>query len=128
MPITLVPMQGSSFLGADGSFEPGLWGVSIAWIGASTVLGLIVAMSGGFACSKVGATDKSVAILIGLVIVVGVLTALGATPATAARPADVSMFDAMTSARSPTWIVWLNPVFGVIGVLLGAKLATTESD
>jgi len=126
-------------LGADGSFDPGVWDVSIAWLGGSTVLGLIVAMSGGFVCSKLGTADpaqgsdrprrpqQSVMILCCLVAAVGVWTARNGAPAATLRPDDISMFDAMTSARLPTWLLWLNPVFGVIGVLLGAKLAARKS-
>ena len=33
---------------------------------------------------------------------------------------------AMTSAQLPTWLHWLNPAFGVIGCLLGARVAAKE--
>jgi hypothetical protein len=36
------------------------------------------------------------------------------------------MFDAMVSAEQPAWIMWLNPVVGVIGLLLGAKLEASR--
>jgi hypothetical protein len=109
-------------LGADGSFEPGGWGVTGAWIGTSIVLGVIVSIAGGFACSKLAPSYQGVAILIGLVIVVGIVAAMPEAPAAAVRPEGVSMFEAMSSARQPGWLLWLNPVFGVIGVVLGAKL------
>ena len=115
-------------LGADGSFEPGGWEVSGAWIGASIVLGAIVSMAGGFTCSKLAVSRQGVAILIGLVIVVGIVSAMPDAPAGGGvRPEDVSMFDAMTSAQQPAWIRWLNPVIGVIGVVLGAQLEAKKS-
>ena len=61
-------------LGADGLFEPGVWDVSATSIGTSIVFGLIVAMAGGFTCSKLGETHQAVAILLFLVIVVLLLT------------------------------------------------------
>ena len=115
-------------LGADGSFEPGGWEVSGAWIGSNIVLGTIVSVAGGFTCSKLAANRQGVAILIGLVIVVGILSAMpDAEAAGAVRPEGVSMFDAMTSVRLPVWIQWLNPVIGVIAVVLGAKLEAKTS-
>ena len=115
-------------LGADGSFVPGGWEVTGAWIGTSIVLGVIVSIAGGFTCSKLAVSYQGVAILIGLVIVVGIVSAMLEAPAAAARPEGVSMFDAMTSARQPTWLLWLNPVFGVIGVVLGARLEKPSID
>ena len=113
-------------LGADGSFEPGGWETTGAWIGASIVLGAVVAIAGGFVCSKFAANRNGVAILIGFVILVWLVGMVSATPDAAAadgvRPEDVSMFDAMTSAQLPDWMRWLNPMFGVIGVVFGAKL------
>ena len=110
-------------LEADGSFEPGSWQVSGAWIGWNLVLGVIVSMAGGFACSKLASSYQGVAILIGLVIVVGILSAIpDAASAAVGRPDEVSMFDAMTSAELPIWLAWINPVIGVFAVVLGAKL------
>ena len=54
-------------LGADGAFTPGGWEVSGAWITSSIVLGVIVAISGGFTCSKLAASRQGVHILIALV-------------------------------------------------------------
>lgn len=109
-------------LGADGSFAPGSWQVSGAWISASIVLGLIVSVAGGFACSKLSASRGGVAILIGLVVIVGILSAIPDEAVAAVRPDAVSMFDAMSAAQQPTWLLLLNPVLGVIGVALGARL------
>ncbi len=63
-------------LGADGSFEPGAWEVTGAWIGTSIVLGVIVSMAGGFTCSRLAVSYQGVPILIGLVIVVGIVSAM----------------------------------------------------
>ena len=114
-------------LGADGSFHPGTWEVSTAWIVVSFVLGLIVSMAGGFSASKLGADDKAVWILAGLVIVMGILQALPETGHELARPAGVSMFEAMGSIIQPRWLYYVNPIFGVIGVLLGARFDKSDT-
>ena len=117
-----------TLLGADGSFLPGSWQVSSAWAASSIVLGMTVAIAGGFSCSKLAATGQGVGILIGLVIALAILAAMpDAATAPAVRPADITMFDAMVSAEQPAWIMWLNPVIGVIAVLLGAKLEASRS-
>jgi hypothetical protein len=108
-------------LGADGSFQAGTWEVSTAWIVVSFVLGLIVSMAGGFCASKLGADEKAVWILAGLVIVMGVLQALPETGHELVRPDGVSMFEAMGSIIQPRWLYYVNPILGVIGVLLGAR-------
>ncbi len=66
-------------------------------------------------------------ILIGIVIVLGVVFAIpvltGSTDvATTARPDTVTMMEAMSNARQPTWIALLNPLLGAVGVLLGARM------
>jgi len=109
-------------LGADDAFQPGSWQVSGAWIASSIVLGLIVSTAGGFTCSKLAANRTGVAILVGLVIVLAIVALLpdGST-APGVRPDDISMLDAMTSAEQPNWVLWINPLIGVLGVLGGAK-------
>ncbi len=65
-----------------------------------------------------------------LVVLVAAGSALSGIPDGAAvgvRPDAVSMFDAMNSLQQPVWLLWLNPVFGVIGVVLGAGLETRAS-
>ena len=109
-------------LGADGSFAPGVWDVSGAWIGGNIVLGIVVSMAGGFVCSKVAPSYQGVAILMGLVLVVGILQLMPEATVGGARPDGASMFDAMSSAQMPMWLMWINPVVGVVGVAFGAKL------
>jgi hypothetical protein len=63
-----------------------------------------------------------------------VLGAVFAYPALAGRPDDrptartgeVGMMEAMMNARQPAWIALLNPVIGVVGVWIGARLKGPE--
>lgn len=112
-------------LGADGAFAPGSWDVRMRWIIGSLGLGVIVAISGGFTCEKLSADRRGVVILVALVIVMAVLSAMPDAPLapTGARPDGVSMFDAMSTAQQPGWLLVVNPIIGIVGVLFGAKLA-----
>ena len=116
-------------LGADGSFAPGSWEVSGAWIASSIALGVMVSVAGGFACSKMAASPQGVAILVGLVIVFGILAAMpDAQVASTVRPEGVSMFDSMSGAVMPMWLTLLNPVIGVFAVMYGARLERGRGD
>ena len=115
-------------LGPGGSFEPGSWAVSTAWVGASIVLGLLAGIAGGFVCSKLAASHQGVAILIGLVLVLGIASAIPDAPVTVGpRPDDISMFDAMLTANQPRWLAWLTPVLGVVGTILGSRLQAKKA-
>ena len=114
-------------LGEEGSFRPGSWEVTQAWSLGSVAIGLLAAVVGGFVCAKMAGDDRGVLMLIVLVVVLGVANALFQPPATdAIRPEGVAMLDAAGSAWEPRWVSWLNPVLGLVGVLLGARLARRE--
>lgn len=119
-------------LGADGAFKSESWEISGAWSFGSIIVGLLAGLAGGLVCSKVAADRRGVWMLLVLVVVLGVAVAVGefetagmgvseSPSAGGTRPADVSMTEAMMSAQQPVWLAWLNPVLGVIGVLLGAR-------
>lgn len=107
-------------LGPSGAFEPGTWEVSPPWLAGSIVLGFLAALLGGAACARVQADRRGVVILIALVVVLGIISALPeAADVVGPRPDDVGMGEAMTSARQPSWVAWLNPLIGAAGVYLG---------
>lgn len=110
-------------LGVQGSFQPNSWDVSPTWAIMSVVVGLVAAYLGGLTCVKI-AQDRAAALwLAGLVVVLGLamaIPAMGAPAPTGPRPETISMTDAMTKARTPSWLLLLNPVIGAVGVLLAA--------
>ncbi len=109
-------------MGPDGAFRPGVWEVSGGWIVSTIVIGLLAAMGGGWLAARVGTGGQAVLLLIVIILVMSVLSAFPEGEAVAGpRPGTVSMTDAMTQARPPTWLMWLNPVLGIVGVLLGAR-------
>ena len=109
-------------LGPSRAFLPGSWEVSGGWVLGQIVLGLVGAYIGGRVCAGVARDAGGATILIGLVIVLGVMNALmPGEMAAGPRPDDLSMMEATTGARQPTWYSWLNPVVGVVGVWFGSR-------
>lgn len=110
-------------LGPQGSFRPESWEVAPAWVVAAVVLGLLAAVVGGWVCAKTGATRRAIHILIGIIVLMAVVSALpDATVVTEARTPDVTMFEAMSRARQPGWLLVVNPLIGILGVALGGRL------
>lgn len=65
-----------------------------------------------------------------LVLVLGILSGVGSLVGQkqtdeVVREGDVEMIDAMSNARQPVWFTVVNPIIGVVGVLIGAGLRGT---
>ena len=77
---------------------------------------------GGRVCARMAHDAKGALILIGILLVLSVVSILiPVEAATGPRPDDVGMLEATMSANQPTWLNWLNPVIGVVGVWLGSR-------
>lgn len=114
-------------MGAEKAFRPGTYDVSMLWIAISIVLGLVAAIAGGLVCAAIAKGGKAPMALAILVVVLGVLMAIPTLNAPDAgapveRTGDVGNMAAMQSARTPSWVAFLNPVIGAVGVMLGAGL------
>ncbi len=96
------------------------------WIAVTFVLGLIAAVLGGFVCARIAPRPRPLYALIGLVVVLGLIGAVGTMFAEdpGPRSGDLDNLEAMMSAVTPLWVAFVNPVIGVIGVLLGGRRAT----
>lgn len=112
-------------IGADRAFEPGSYQVSLLWIGASVVLGLVAAWLGGRISAAIGKGPRAPRVLAGIVLVLGLALAvpilIGSAPAKGPRTEEVSNLEAMAQAETPAWVALLNPLVGAAGVLLGAR-------
>jgi hypothetical protein len=114
-------------LGVNGAFVLGTWEVSGTWIVVMLVVSLLAAVVGGYVAAMISPDWKGPKLLIGLVLVLGILMAIpaltGSGPAVPeTRSEDVAMFDAMQTAKQPSWLALVNPLLGAAGVWLGARL------
>ena len=118
-------------LGADGSFEPGTYEVSIIWIILSFILGLAAAILGGYVCILISKNQIAALGLAGLVLVIGIAMAIPAlndstNEVQEMRSADVPNFEAMQKAKQPPIVLLLNPIIGALGVFVGSRLKKDE--
>ena len=118
-------------MGADRAYQPGTYEVSGLWVVASIVLGFGGAVLGGWVCLLVAKSRQGPHALAAVVLVLGLVTAfmyLGGPDADAptVRDTAVGVLDAMQYSRTPNWINFLNPVIGVIGVLVGGRLGSAK--
>ena len=111
-------------MGVEFSFQPDSWSPSTLWSAVSVAISLGAAVLGGVVCAKTAPDHRTVWALAGLVFALGVLAALlpEASVAEGPRPAAVSMMEAMNNAQSPRWMVWLNPLIGAAGALVGGGM------
>ena len=115
-------------LGPDKAYKPGLWEVSTIWMITLSVAGLIAAMIGGAVCAAIAAKrSKAAMVLAGLVLVLGLAEAgyKLAKPQEdipTVREDNVTMFDAEQHSKQPMVMLLGNPVIGLVGVLIGARL------
>ena len=123
----VLPVAMWMVLGPDGSFQPESWDTSTAWNVGWIIVAVVGAATGGFVCSKVAADRRGVWMLIAVLLVAGGLSLAFYVPeGEGVRPADVSMFEAMASARSPAWLGWLNLPLAAVGAFFGARIAERD--
>jgi len=131
--IVMFILQVASFMtiytivGADWSFRPRSYEASTRWTVMQFAVVLVTTIIAGLICAVIARGGKAPLALAVVVLVLG----LGlAAAATALKPADthevrtgnVSNMDAMNKARHPTWVVFLGPFIGAVGVVIGGKL------
>ena len=113
-------------LGAGGSFEPGSWETSAAWIAVTLVVDVLAALGGGYVAMLIAKRPLGPQMLAGLVIVLGFLMSIpmftADTSALGPRPDAVTMMDAMSKAQQPLWLVIANPLLGAVFALVGGRL------
>jgi hypothetical protein len=112
-------------VGADGAFRPGVYDVSALWVVLSFVVSFGAAVAGGWVARRIARTPTGPRVLAGVVVVLGVVVTLatmgGAAEVIGARTEAIGAMDAMRVARTPLWIMLLNPLVGALGILLGGR-------
>ena len=112
-------------LGVERVFEPETYAVSTLWLVVMVVVTLLGGVFGGFICATLSKSKGTCQVFAGIVLALGLLVAILAAikeRPSAVRSGDVPNFQAMQMAQTPAWILFLNPVLGAAGVLLGARM------
>jgi anti-sigma factor RsiW len=117
---------GYAVLGAERAFRPDAYEVSINWALLSVAVGFVAAVAGGWISRRVGGDLRGPALLASFVGLLGLMVAVTSLadrtePATP-RTGSPAMFEAMEQARTPAWLLVLNPLVGVAGVVIGGGL------
>jgi hypothetical protein len=116
-----------TLVGPNWSFKPASYQASTRWTVMQFVVVFVTAAVAGLICAIIAKGGKAPLALAAVVLVLGFLLAILGT---ALRPADthevrtgnVPNMEAMSKARHPTWVVFLGPVIGAVGVVIGGKL------
>jgi hypothetical protein len=116
-----------SLLGPDGSFKPGVYDASNAWIGLAFVANLVTAIIAGWICVTLAKTGKAPMGLAITIFVLGFFLAIAPIMAHNANPhmvrtGNVSHREAAQRAIEPIWVPLLFPFIGVAGALIGGRL------
>ncbi|MEZ5344828.1 MAG: hypothetical protein R2681_04640 [Pyrinomonadaceae bacterium] len=114
-----------AILGAERSYQPNSYEVSMLWIVLTFVLGLFAAIFGGFLCKMISKSTGTVQVFAGIVLVVGI--AMGIAVAMTEKPNEVrtgpvTNAEAMQKSQQPVWVAFLNPVIGAVGILIGGMI------
>jgi|CXWL01.1.fsa_nt_gi hypothetical protein len=113
-------------LGADRAFQPSTYDVTATWLVLWFVVSLVAALGGGAVARLVAKGGPGVRWLAIVVLVLGVICAYldrNKERVPNLRPAEltVSNSDAAERARQPAWVLWVTPLVGAAGVLLGGR-------
>ena len=121
-----------TMMGPNWSFKPASYQASTRWTVMQFAVVFVTAAIAGLICAAIAKGGKAPLVLAAVVLVLGLgLAALS----TAMRPADthevrtgdVPNMEAMTKARHPSWVVFLGPFVGAVGVVIGGKLKRPSS-
>jgi serine/threonine protein kinase len=116
-----------TLVGPDWSFEPASYQASTQWTVMQFEVVFVTAAIAGLVCALIARGGKATLVLALVVLVLGFGLAVASTTM---RPADthevrtgsVPNMEAMSKARHPNWVVFLGPVIGALGVVVGGKL------
>jgi hypothetical protein len=108
-------------IGVERTFAPGTFDATPLWMGTMIVVGIIAALTGGLVCRLIAKRTKPVHILAIVFFALGILSAVMSMnrPEPGPRAGNVSSMDAAQKAKEPTWFLFVNPVLGYVGVLIG---------
>ena len=120
-----------SVMGPNWSFKPGSYQPSPGWTILQFIVILVTAAIAGLICQLIARGGKSPVFLAGVVLVIGLVLATMSNSMTPAdtRPVaagNIPVIEAMSRARHPVWVVFVNPFIAAVGVVAGGSLKRTR--
>ena len=113
-------------MGPNAAFQPGSFRPSVLWTAVEVIVGFGAAIVGGLVCITIARKRGAVTALVVVIIVLGALgvipAIMGASTPDAVREGGLSNMEAMMKARQPVWMAIMNPILGIVGVLVGSRL------
>jgi hypothetical protein len=114
-------------LGPDWSFEPGSYHASTRWTLVQFTVIFVTALIAGLICAIIAKGGKAPLVLAIVIIVIGFTLGvlhIETQPVDTGevRGRNVPNIEAMTKARHPAWVIFLGPVIGAVGAVVGGKL------
>lgn len=116
-------------LGEDFAFKADTFKPSIMWILVMFVMGIIASVVGGMVCRMIGRSQGATLGIAAAILVLGAVNAvvlMQREAPTEPRVPGMSASEAMGEARTPLWVLILNPLVGVAGVVLGGAMVSKE--
>src|SRR6266404_5658101 len=116
-----------TLMGANWSFKPASYEASTQWTVMQFGVIFITALIAGLVCAAIAKGGKAPLALAAVVLVLGLALAFSSPALRTAdthevRTGSVSNMEAMSKARHPAWVIFLGPVIGAVGVVIGGKL------
>lgn len=122
----VVFMSVYTIMGPDWSFKPGSYQASTSWIVTGFIVLLITGIIAGLICALIAKGGKAPLVLAGVILVLGIglsAVAVSMKPHTnEVRTGNVPNMEAMSKAENPMWVIFLGPVVGAVGAVIGGKL------
>ena len=119
----------AAIMGPDGMYEEGSYAVTSNWLVMSFVLGLFAAVLGGLACAFIAARGSGAPMALAAILLIwGIPNAVYQTfmierTDPPARDAQAEETMLPSEFQRPVISLWLDPIIGATGVLIGGRLA-----
>jgi hypothetical protein len=116
-----------TILGANWAFKPRAFQASTRWTLMQFCVLFVTAAIAGFVCALISKSRKAPLALAAVVLLLGFIAGTAKVATQGPDPHDVrvappSNMEAMQRARNHTWVIFLGPVIGAVGVVIGGKL------
>jgi cytochrome bd-type quinol oxidase subunit 2 len=125
--VVFAGLSGAWFaIGDDKAFAAGAYDPSTLWLAIMAAVGLIAALLAGLTCMAIAGRAMPVLVLAIITAIVGagegVYHMMNPRPDPGPRTGPVTMMDAMTKAKTPVWVPFLNAGIALVFIPVGGRL------